>query len=316
MEVLMNQSSNQVKTKGMQKSDTLAIFYLVLPFTFFGIMLTSLDDNVFIYSIGQLFGAIFFAQSFILLHELGHRSFFKSNKMNTAFGYFFSILVFIPYYNWLEVHELHHKWTGWRDKDPTTEKTFSDRFTPFQENLINFSWKFYIPLFTIGYRFGIYWKTEKLKRHLSKKSYTKCLVEMFCYGIFYFLLILLFPGFCLSILPALYLSFIITDILSLSQHSHIEMPISNGEEVVPLKYKDQSKYSRSLVFSPIISEYFLFNFNFHEHHHAYPGLPCYHLSKVQNQLINTYSFLPWLKKVKSMKGVDFIFKTDPNRHGF
>ena len=31
---------------------------------------------------------------------------------------------------------------------------------------------------------------------------------------------------------------------------------------------------------------------------------------------NSYAFIPWLKKVKSMDGVDFIFKTDPNREGF
>jgi hypothetical protein len=71
-----------------------------------------------------------------------------------------------------------------------------------------------------------------------------------------------------------------------------------------------------LIFPDIISKYFLFYFNFHEAHHAYPGLPCYHLQKMDIRGDNSFQFIPWIKKVKSMPGVDFVFKSDPNRRGF
>jgi fatty acid desaturase len=313
----MTRSPSQNQKINIGKSNIIGTKYLIVPFLFMSLMLFTLNKAFPMYLVGQIVGAVFFAQCFILLHEFGHRSFFKTNQLNTVFGHFFSVLVFIPYYNWLEIHDLHHKWTGWRDRDPTTEKTFSDRFSPKQEMIINFCWKYYIPLFTLGYRFGIYWKAEKLLRHLSLLSYKRCQKEMVLYGAFYLVTIFMYPYFYISILPALYMSFIITDILSLSQHSHIEMPISNEVNVEPLKFKEQSKYSRSLVFPGFISEYILFNFNYHEKHHEYPGMPCYHLSKIKDiDSKNTFPFIPWLKTVKGMKGVDFIFKTSSNRTGF
>ncbi len=313
---MVTQTPKNTLASGLKKSNAQAMKYLMLPFFFLAAMISTLNEGGVNYWAGQLLGAIFFAQAFILLHETGHRSFFKSNKLNSFFGHFFSLFVFIPYYNWLEIHDLHHKWTGWRDKDPTTEKTFEDRLSSFQTNLINFCWKFYIPLFSIGYRLGIYWKAEKLKRHLPTGNYKRCIKEMYLYGGFYLITIFLFPGFYLSVLPAILLSFVITDIITLSQHSHIEMPISNGEDVNPLKFKDQAKYSRSLIFPSFVSEFILFNFNFHENHHIYPGLPCYHLNKLSEQHTNSFPFLPWLKKVKSMDGVSFIFRTSSKRDGF
>ena len=312
METMVNQNSRPM----IKKDNLKAAKLLLLPLTLGMIMFYSLDKSLGIYLVGQICGALFFMQAFILLHEFGHRSMFRSNKWNSLFGHFFSFFVFIPYYNWLEVHELHHKWTGYRDLDPTTEKTFADRFTSKQEKIINFCWKYSVPLFTLGYRLGIYWKAEKLKRHLSDESYKKCILSMIIYAVIYIALVFMFPLTILKLLPAMYVSFILCDILSMSQHSHIAMPVSNGESVTPLNYADQVQYSRSLIFPDFLSKYVLFYFNFHEAHHAYPGLPCYHLQKMNIKGDNSFQFIPWIKKVKSMPGVDFVFKSDPNRRGF
>ena len=315
MEIMVNPNLKLERSLAISKSDLKAFKLLVIPFLCLCMMILTLNSNLYI--LGQIFGAIFFTQSFILLHELGHRSFFKSNSLNSLFGHFFSLMVFIPYHNWLEIHELHHKWTGWRDKDPTTEKTFADRFDSKQERIINFCWKYSIPLFTVGYRLGIYWKAEKLKRHLPHANYKRCLLEMFLYGSFYIVTLILFPRFYALIFPALYMSFMATDILSLSQHSHIEMPVSSsGETVEPLTFKEQVQYSRSLLFPTWFAKYFLFNFNYHEYHHAYPGLPCYNLDKISGDTKNCYQFIPWLLRVKNMSGVDFILKSSRDRDGF
>lgn len=300
----------------MKKSNVAALKLLILPALLAGIMFTTLNQGPLLYIVGQLAGAIFFMQAFILLHEFGHNSLFKSSWLNSLFGNIISFFVFIPFTNWKCIHELHHKWTGWRDLDPTTEKTFDRGFSPIVKSLVNFSWKFYVPLFSIGYRLGIYWKREKLKRHLSDKDYQKCLISMAIMATFYLTLIILFPRFVFVLILAIYLSLIMTDILSLSQHSHIEIPKANGKQVDPLKYKDQAIYSRSLIFSPAISKYILFNFNHHEAHHSYPGLPCYFLPNIKVETKNAYPFIPWLKKVKSMPGEQFIFTTSSNREGF
>lgn len=304
------------RSKQMKRSNTQALFHLILPCLLLATMLVTLNKATAYYICGQIAGGIFFAQAFILLHEFGHRSLFRTSSLNMILGHLCSFLVFIPYRNWREIHALHHKWTGFRDKDPTTEKTFSERLSKKQEWLISVSWKYYLPLFTLGYRFGIYWKAEKLKRHLSYKCYKKCVREMILYGLFYLISVVVFPFFWLSIFPALYLSFVLCDLLSLSQHSHIQMQHSQGKPVSPLPYFEQMNYSRSLIFPRWISKFFLFNFNYHELHHAYPGLACYHLDKIAIKTPNQYPFLPWLKKVKSMNGVDFIFRSNAKRDGF
>lgn len=307
---------SDIKLTGLRKSNLTAASLLVLPAILGSCFLVSLTQSGIVYWLGQFVGAVFFMQAFILLHEFGHRSMFTNNKVNTFFGHFFSFLVFIPYYNWREIHNLHHKWTGYRDLDPTTEKTFADRLNKKQEALINTAWKYSLPLFTLGYRFGIYWKAEKLRRHLSPSQYQKCIRSMILYGALYFVVLVLAPSFVLSLLPALLMSFVLCDILSLSQHSHIEMKHSGGEAVKPLKYADQLEFSRSLIFPDWMSEYLLFNFNYHELHHAYPGLPCYHLDKFQERTPNSYYFLPWLRRVKKIDGVDFIFRSNSDRSEF
>lgn len=306
-------SSEPAPRSVIVKSDISALRLLLLPTVLGTFCFLTLFNEWPLYLLGQLAGALFFAQAFILIHEFGHDSFFKTRALNLILGHLTSVLVFLPFWNWRKIHALHHKWTGWRDKDPTTEKTFDGRFGTLQRSIINFCWKYHIPLFTLGYRLGIYWKFEKLKRHLSAKDYRKCIWNSAVLIAVYATLIAIFPEAVLRLLPAVVLSWSITDIISLSQHSHIEMPVSGGATVEPLKYREQAQYSRSLILPAWASEYFYLNLNFHEAHHHYPGLPCYHLPKVSVPSRNAYDFWPWLKKVKKIPGTVFVFTTSKDR---
>jgi omega-6 fatty acid desaturase (delta-12 desaturase) len=299
-----------------RRRDLYAVEYLLLPLALGVTMVATLDASWPAYIAGQLCGAVFFMQAFILTHELGHNSLFESSRLNKALGYVFSFLVFIPFHSWRHIHALHHKWTGWRDRDPTTEKTFADRLSTSQQRLVNVSWAWHLPVFTVGYRFGIYWKAEKLKRHLSEPNYKRCVWEMLLYCALYLATIVVFPTVWLALIPALFLSFVLTDVITLSQHSHIEMRSSNGDDVKPLKHHEQPQYSRSLEFPEFISRYIMLNFNRHEAHHRYPGLPCYRLHEVHEPCENSYAFWPWLKTVKTMKGVDFVFRSSNDRSLF
>ncbi len=301
----------------MKKNNLSAILRLIIPCllaVFFFTFLSS--QSIYFYIASQIMGAIFLAQCFILLHEFGHNSFFNSNILNSIFGYFVSFFVFIPFKNWREIHSLHHSWAGWRDKDPTTENTMAEQYSPKLQKIINFCWKYYIPVFTLGYRFGTYWGSAKLQKHLDKKSYSLCQWQKYIYSLIYLVLIILYPKDLLLSLPAILISFMITDIITLSQHAHIKMKTSKGETVKPLKPSLQAHYSRSLIFPKFFSEYFLFNINYHEAHHQYPGIPCYFLPTVKIQSTNSYLFFPWLKKVKSMPGIDFIFNSSKVRDNF
>ena len=49
---------------------------------------------------------------FIIFHDCGHGSFFKSPRANAFFGFVTGMLTFTPYYYWRWQHALHHKSSG------------------------------------------------------------------------------------------------------------------------------------------------------------------------------------------------------------
>src|SRR5680860_110252 len=55
-----------------------------------------------------VFAAGFLVRLFIIFHDCGHGSFFKSKKANTSVGMLFGILAFTPYYKWHRLHMQHH----------------------------------------------------------------------------------------------------------------------------------------------------------------------------------------------------------------
>lgn len=53
---------------------------------------------------------------FIIFHDCGHGSFFKTSKANHWVGSILGVLVFTPYFNWRQSHSIHHASAGNLDK--------------------------------------------------------------------------------------------------------------------------------------------------------------------------------------------------------
>ncbi|MBT8038118.1 MAG: fatty acid desaturase [Verrucomicrobiae bacterium] len=51
-------------------------------------------------------------RTFIIFHDCGHQSFFKSRKANDIVGYFMGVLTFTPYRFWHWEHGIHHSTAG------------------------------------------------------------------------------------------------------------------------------------------------------------------------------------------------------------
>jgi acyl-lipid omega-6 desaturase (Delta-12 desaturase) len=49
---------------------------------------------------------------FIIMHECGHSSLFKSSALNKAFGFVFGLLTGMPQYVWAQRHHYHHSTNG------------------------------------------------------------------------------------------------------------------------------------------------------------------------------------------------------------
>jgi omega-6 fatty acid desaturase (delta-12 desaturase) len=58
-------------------------------------------------------------RTFIIFHDCGHGSFFKSKTANTWLGRITGILTFTPYYRWRHDHAIHHATAGDLDRRGT-----------------------------------------------------------------------------------------------------------------------------------------------------------------------------------------------------
>jgi len=61
----------------------------------------------------------FLVRIFIISHDCGHGSFFKSTKANDILGFVTGVLTFTPYYHWRWEHALHHGTSGDLDRRGT-----------------------------------------------------------------------------------------------------------------------------------------------------------------------------------------------------
>lgn len=68
--------------------------------------------------LAALMGA-FVVRVFIIFHDCGHGSFFKSPAANDAVGFISGILTFTPYYQWRWEHAIHHSAAGDLDRRGT-----------------------------------------------------------------------------------------------------------------------------------------------------------------------------------------------------
>src|SRR5258707_529066 len=61
----------------------------------------------------------FLVRVFIIFHDCGHGSYFKSRRANDIVGFIAGVLTFTPYYHWRWEHAIHHASSGHLDKRGT-----------------------------------------------------------------------------------------------------------------------------------------------------------------------------------------------------
>ena len=89
----------------------------VIPyFLLWSAMIWSLRGSYMITLLFALPAAGMVVRIFIIFHDCGHGSFFKSSKANHWVGTILGILVFTPYFHWRQAHATHHATAGNLDK--------------------------------------------------------------------------------------------------------------------------------------------------------------------------------------------------------
>ena len=62
---------------------------------------------------------VFLVRVFIIFHDCGHGSYFKSRRANDAVGFITGLLTFTPFHQWSWDHAIHHATSGHLDKRGT-----------------------------------------------------------------------------------------------------------------------------------------------------------------------------------------------------
>lgn len=191
----------------------------------------SVSGGWFAWTCGQILLGCAFLQWFVLLHEAGHHTLFRSTVFNHGVGHIASFFALIPFECWKLVHARHHVWTGWQDLDATTAALVPRALHPAERRLVNLCWKLWIPLFSVLYGATNFWNLARLHAFFPHPTQRRCLARgVVLQGAAY-----LVTFYTLGIAElvnatglALLLCLMLQDPLLLSQHTHIPQNLSRG----------------------------------------------------------------------------------------
>ena len=259
---------------------------------------------------GQALLALLLVQWFVILHECGHDTLFRTRRYHRIAGRLAALFSLIPYHAWTRVHGRHHKWTGWQDLDPTTSSLVPRPLGRAERAIVNACWRFWIPLFSIQYRLKNYWHVARLLRMFPKDSDRRAIVVdiIGLLAVYTAIVVIAGPALVLRLsAAAIVLSLAIEDLLLLSQHTHVPQNLSGGSAVRPFPAVEQEPFTRSLRLPAAVAA-FILHFDAHELHHMYPFVPGYHLHRIRYATENEVGWWHWVRGAKQIPGDVLLFQ--------
>lgn len=221
-------------------------------------------------------------RTFIIFHDCGHGSFFKSSLANDIWGFITGLLTFTPYYQWRWEHAVHHATSGNLDK-----RGMGDVWTmTVQEYLESTRWKrfsyrlarnpmilfFVAPifLFVLRQRFPSPKASQKERESVWWMNFALLIVAVimsYIFGTFsYFLIQLTIMAIAGSV--GVWLFYV--------QHQFEDVYWERGENWDFMKAGIQGSSFYQL---PKVLQWFSGNIGFHHIHHLSPRIPNYNLQR-------------------------------------
>lgn len=259
---------------------------------------------------GQVLLAFMLVQWFVILHECGHDTLFRTRRYHAIVGRVAAAFSLIPYHSWTRVHGRHHKWTGWQDLDPTTASLVPRPLGRLERLVVNVCWRLWVPLFSVLYRLSNYWHLPRLFRMFPKPSDRRAIVRDMVWLVAFYGALTVWLGPVVMLRAAglaAFLSFALEDLLLLSQHTHVPTNVSRGEAVKPFPAIEQETFTRSLRL-PHAASAFVLHFDAHELHHMYPFVPGYHLRRIPYSPENEIGWWHWVTRAKQLPGDVLLFQ--------
>jgi acyl-lipid omega-6 desaturase (Delta-12 desaturase) len=224
----------------------------------------------------------FLIRSFIIFHDCGHGSFFRSKKANEVVGKIFGILSFTPFYRWHSQHKAHHATSGNLDKRGTGDvwtltvaeyqklskgKRFIYRL--FRNPFFLFTFA-PVYIFLVQHRITSSAMTRKEKQNVY---FTNLMVLLMAASIS---LLIGLKAYLLIQLPILVIAHVIGLWLFYIQHQFDEVSWERAEQ---WDYKTAAIQGSSFLKLPLVFQWFTGNIGFHHVHHLSSKIPNYNLSR-------------------------------------
>jgi acyl-lipid omega-6 desaturase (Delta-12 desaturase) len=264
---------------------------LIPYFVLWGLMIWSIQYSYWITLGLSVFAAGFLMRAFIIFHDCGHGSFFKSRKANDWVGRITGFLNFTPYYRWKHDHAIHHATAGDLDRRGT-----GDVYTMTVQEYLAAPWWLKTgyrimrnPFFLLGVApLFLFLVTQRIPaRSQGRRERASVLWTDFFLVVVIALMCWLigWKTFLMIQLPIMWITSTIGIWLFYVQHNFDPTYWDNHEgwEFVKAGLQGSSFYKL-----PLILQWFSGNIGFHHIHHLSAKIPNYNLPKCyyENQLFH------------------------------
>jgi acyl-lipid omega-6 desaturase (Delta-12 desaturase) len=259
----------------------------------------------------QLALGVILIQWLILMHGCGHRALFANRLLNDVFGHVASVFCLVPYFSWRYIHARHHRWVGWMDKDPTTRGLAEAPPSLPVQRVMNFCWKFWIPIFSLAFGASLFWNPRRVAA-VAPMPYQRrrtLFSFVFVVAVYAGAIALMGERFLNVWLVAFLCYLTIGDPLLLSQHVHLPLLKSEGEKVKPFPPAKQDRFTRTIVLPHWAAQWVFLQFTTHGPHHAYPQIAHYDIARVPFSSTHAITWSDWLVSAKRIPAVLLLYKS-------
>jgi omega-6 fatty acid desaturase (delta-12 desaturase) len=228
----------------------------------------------------------FLVRTFIIFHDCGHGSFFRSKRMNTVTGIITGLLVFTPYHRWHRDHQIHHRTVGNLEKRGIGDvKTLT-----VGEYLELGRWQRFIyrlyrhPLFLFGIApillFVILYRLPK--KYMSRREHIQLHLTNLALVVMVAVMVMTigWKAYLMIQLPVLYIATVHGVWLFYVQHQYRHVIWSDSAS---WDYKDMALNGSSFFKLPGVLNWFTGNIGYHHIHHLSPNIPNYKLKKCNDE---------------------------------
>jgi len=250
------------------------------------IMYKSLAISYWITLILAIPAAGMLVRLFIIHHDCGHGSYFRSKRLRDTLGLIIGVLSFTPYYAWSDNHQIHHETAGNLDKrgigDVWTMTVEEYRVSTLWQKIVYRFYRNPVTMFGIGAPWVFLIGNRFTKKYMNPKS--KLGVYITNLGLLLLLVIMAhligLKAFFMIQLPVIIIAGIMGFWLFYVQHQFDPSYWSRSET---WDYKRVALEGSSYYKLPRILRYFSGNIGFHHVHHLSPLIPNYYLARCHKE---------------------------------